>query len=347
MEIFNFQKKKETTQSKKEEFLRYIKEQGLEIYAKPDTNFIDLLRTIRQYQDEFDEEILPNTPKRLINKVNNFVKNAKDKEIITLLKKINFDYKSILTSEKKEQEKASIILEAVLKAQSYEEVLKQNKNKEIAFLGFEDDPDISDVKEFIYKSFSPKLLQRCLISKIIYTPQKVLLPIENTAYVLPIDIYKQWEASMPEIKNKKVRARSFSGWNSDLSFSKKFFLTHIDIFSFYNEQLDKLEYLNSVSTEKRMRIYKLGTIIHEIAHHIYDYMMNTDERLQWKELVDKTQVITDYAKLYTDDEAKKSQYYNEFFAESIRLKITVPDYFKEKFPKINQFLSDKFSEIKS
>jgi hypothetical protein len=92
-----------------------------------------------------------------------------------------------------------------------------------------------------------------------------------------------------------------------------------------------------------MRYHKLGTIAHEIAHHVYDYLMDADMRAEWRELVDGMQPITDYAKSY----AEKKQKYDEFFTEAVRLKTTVPDYLKTNFPEINKFLTDNFPSIKN
>lgn len=161
--------------------------------------------------------------------------------------------------------------------------------------------------------------------------------------MLPIDVYTEWEKQMPEVKNRKFRAESFVLWNTDLNFSKKFISTPIYFYSFHGEEPEKLDYLGHISAEKKMRQYKLGTIAHEVAHHIYDYLMDADKRKEWKALVDQTSVITEYANSYAEHKLK----YDEFFTEAIRLKATAGDYLKMNFPDIDKFLTDNNYAAKS
>lgn len=313
-----------------------------EEYAAFDADLVALINTIRENRENFENEVLPNISDELIDKVIAFTKGDRDEEVATLLKRASFDYENLLAGEEDKQTKVRALLEAILKAQSYDEVVEQNRNNEIDFFGFENDPDIPDAKEFVYRVFGAELLQKCLVSKVKYAPDKVNVQINGTDYMLPVDVYKEWETVMPEVKNRKFRAESFVLWNTDPNFSKKFIPTPIHFYSFYGEQPEQLGYLADLPAEQRMRQYKLGTITHEVAHHVYDYLMDADRRTLWMELVDRTQAITAYAQSYSEHKLK----YDEFFTEAVRLKTTVPNYLKTNFPEIDQFLTDNFPGIK-
>ena len=58
-----------------------------------------------------------------------------------------------------------------------------------------------------------------------YVSDKINVNINGTDYMLPVDVYTQWEKQMPEVKSRKFRAESFVLWNTDTSFSKKFIPT--------------------------------------------------------------------------------------------------------------------------
>lgn len=332
---------KQEKKAETERLLQYAQEY-YEDYAVFDANAVALINTIGENREKFENEVLPNASDELIDKVIAFTEGVRDEEIVALLKRANFDYESLLAGEGDEQTKARALLEAILKAQSYDEAVEQNRNNEIDFSGFENDPDIPDAKEFVSRVFGAELLQKCLVSKVKYAPDRVNVQINGTDYMLPVDVYKEWEAVMPEVKNRKFRAESFVLWNTDPNFSKKFISTPIHFYSFYGEQPEQLDYLAHVPTEQKMRQYKLGTITHEVAHHVYDYLMDADKRTQWRELVDRTQAITAYAKSYAEHKLK----YDEFFTEAVRLKTTAPDYLKTNFPEIDQFLTDNFPDIK-
>ena len=322
----------------------------LEVYAKEhfgdytvfDPEMVELLDTIGANRERFENEILPNVSDELIDRVFGFLEGNGDEQIVSLLKRANFDYESLLASEEDEQTKARALLEAVLKTQSYDEAVEQNKDKEIDFSGFENDPDIPDAKEFITHVFGKELLQKCLVSRVKYYPHKINVNINGTDYILPIEVYAEWEKQMPEVKSRKFRAESLMLWNTDINFSKKFIPTPIHFYSFHGEQPEQLDYLAHVPDEGKMRQYKLGTLTHEVAHHVYDYLMDAGKRKVWKKLVDRTSAITGYAKSYAEHKLK----YDEFFTEAVRLKTTSPDYLKINFPEIDQFLTDNFPDIK-
>jgi len=324
------------------ERLSQYAQEHFEKYRAFDPDTAELLNVIGANREKFESETLPNVSDELVDKVIGFLEGNRDEKIIALLKRTNFDYESLSTSEDDELTKARALLGAILKAQSYDEVVEENKNKEIDFSGFENDPDIPDAKEFIHRIFGTELLQKCLVSKVIYIPDRVIVRINGTDYFLPIDVYTELEKVMPVVKNRKFRAIAYVHFSTDPKFSKKFIPTPIHFYSFHGEEPEKLDYLKHISAEEKMRQYKLGTIAHEVAHHVYDYLMDTDKRKEWKELVDRTGPITDYAKSYAEHALK----YDEFFTEAVRLKVTSPDRLKNDFSKINQFLTNHFPEIK-
>ncbi|MFC1617664.1 hypothetical protein ACFL2B_00110 [Patescibacteria group bacterium] len=333
---------KQEKKTETERLSQYAQEHYKE-YAVFDSDAVTLINTIGENRKKFENEVLQNVSDELIDKVIAFTEGPKDENIVALLKRANFDYESLLAGEGDEQTKVRALLEAILKAQSYDEAVEQNQGNEIGFSGFENDPDIPDAKEFVYRVFGAELLQKCLVSKVKYVPDRVNVNINGTDYLLPVDVYQKWEDDMPEVKNRKFRAESFVLWNTDPDFSKKFIPTPIHFYSFYGEQPEQLDYLAQVPAEQGMRQYKLGTIAHEIAHHVYDYLMDADRRTQWRELVDRVKAITTYAQSYDDHKLK----YDEFFTEAVRLKTTTPDYLNTNFPEIDQFLSDNFPSIKN
>ena len=160
--------------------------------------------------------------------------------------------------------------------------------------------------------------------------------------MLPVDVYRQWKAEIPEVHDKKFRAESFVLYNES-RISRKYILTPINLYSFYGDRPEQFDYLANVPEIERMRLYKLGTISHEIAHQVFSYLMDMDKRKQWEDLIDSTQAITDYARMYQRHELK----YNESFAEAIRLIITSSEYLKINFNSIYAFLKDNFPDIKS
>lgn len=286
--------------------------------------------------------MLPNISSNLVNEIKSFIGGGREERISNLLKRERFDYESLLTSEGDDQAKIHELLEIILKAQTYDDALEQSKKTEIEFSGFTHDKDILDAKEYIYQAFGAELLQKCLLSRVKYSPDIVNLLINDTEYMLPVDVYRQWKAEIPEVHDKKFRAESFVLYNES-RISRKYILTPINLYSFYGDRPEQFDYLANVPEIERMRLYKLGTISHEIAHQVFSYLMDMDKRKQWEDLIDSTQAITDYARMYQRHELK----YNESFAEAIRLIITSSEYLKINFNSIYAFLKDNFPDIKS
>ena len=146
---------------------------------------------------------------------------------------------------------------------------------------------------------------------------------------------------MPEVKEKRYRAEAFSSWNLDENFSQKFVPTPIYLYS-YDENLNEIEYLKDILPKEKMKLYKLGSVAHEVAHHVYDYIINPEQKKEWEQIINKINPITNYAKSYFNTKLK----YEESFAEAVRLKTTVPNYLKINFPIVYQFFINNIPDIK-
>jgi len=309
-------------------------------YANPEVE--KLMLTIGENSDAYYDNVRPNAQEKVIERVKAFILNPTDEGLNKLLKQGNFDYEGVLTSDLEPEDKTEKILEMLFKIKSYGVAVIENIENEIEYNGFEEDPDTQDIKNYIEQAFDAEILNKVLISKITYHNDKVSIQVTGVDYMLPVDVYKEWVQKMPEASKYKFRAESYAMWNTSLDFSKKFIPTPINFFSFYGEKPGDLDYLKDVSEEDKMRLFKLGTISHEIGHHIYAYLADHDLRADWIKIVDQSKPITKYAKGY----GSGSLNYDEFFAEAVRLKTTVPEYLKNNFPDVDKFLAEKFPEIK-
>ena len=300
-----------------------------------------LLLEIAQNREEFENKILPNISDDLVDSVIGLLENQHNPKLEVLLKQANFDFHALKFSKEDFQNKAKQLLDVILKTQTYEAAVEQNRDIEIVFTNFDGDPDIADVAEYLKGAFGKELLQKSLISEINNYPNTVNVRIGRDDYLLPIEVYQQWKDKMPVVKEHKYRAESFVSWNTDPNFSKKFIPLPIMVNSFYDEDPSGNPYLQSVPPQLRMKYYKLGTIAHEVGHHIYDYLMDADKRTAWKKVVDGSPVLSDYADQYSDHKLK----YDEVFTEVVRLKTTVPEYLVQGFSEINKFLEENFPAI--
>ena len=321
----------------------YAKEHYVEYIVKDD-ELMQLVDVIVENRREFEEEVLPNPPAEVVEMVMKFAAGQEDtdgEQVEVLLKRVNFDYSRL--KDLSEVERYNLLLETVLKAQSYDEAVEENRGQEIEFVGFTSDLDIPDAEEFIQRAFSQNLLEQCLISNIRYLADQVNITLEGVDYMLPVAVYEEWYSRMPEVKQRKFRAESFGLYNTDSDFSKKYIPLPIHFYSFVGENPSEQACLESILDIEKMRIYKLGAISHEIAHYIYHYLMDEDKREIWKGLIDNTEGITEYIKMYKG----KTQKYSESFSEAVRLRTTVLDYLAREFPDLNEFLAENFPDIKS
>jgi len=307
-----------------------------------DSESAHLVQEIHGYKQIFDEYLFKTAMDDYFDQACDLYEGRGDENIILLLKSINFDYNKIIDSDLEEHEKVAKLVKVIVKAKSYEEAVDHNRGKEIEFDGFENDSDIFDIKEFLYNTFGRKLLEECLVSKIKYFSDKILLKIGKNTYIVPIDIYERSRKYIPNIKENKYKGAAFSSWNSNHEFSQKYVLTPINLFSFYDETPEEIDYLEKIPNDKKMRMFKLGIINHEIAHHIYDYLIDCDKCEEWEKIVEKQKKpLTQYSDRYSNHELK----YDEYFAEAVRIMTTSPGYLGINFPEIDRFIKVNFPEI--
>ncbi|QQS61326.1 MAG: hypothetical protein IPN70_00105 [Candidatus Moraniibacteriota bacterium] len=312
-------------------------------YAVRDIDLENLVQKIAFHREEFENEILPNVSEKQIEEAISFFEGDENTKINFLKERPYCNFEKIYDQYESKNAQIYALLETFLKAQSYDKALVENEDKEIEFLGIDSDPDTKDLKNFLFDSFGEKLLKKCLLSKIQYFSETVNIQIKGIDYILPVDSYIEWEAKMPEIKERKFRAESFVFWNTDQEFSKKFIPTPIRLYSFYGEDPNRFEYLSIFSEKEKMKQYKLGTVAHEVAHHIYEYLVLKNDRKKWEDLVEDSEYITEYAGMYKDDTIK----YDEFFAEAVRLHVTSPEYLKRKFPRIEEYIFSVLESLKN
>lgn len=290
-----------------------------------------------------EKELIPNASEELRGQAAQFVSEPTNEVLISILKKAHFDYQTLLASELTTEEKALEILKIILKIQTYPKVVEENRSNEIEFSGFENDPDTHDAKEFVSQVFGKELLQKCLISEICYFPEEIRLMVTTGAdFALPITAYDEWKGAMPQIEKGRARALNFVPISTEAG--DVHFPTPIHLYSFHDVKEYTSDYLSHLPDSEKMRILKLGTISHEVAHSVYEYMLDIDQRTMWASIVNLDGAPTEYAKKFEHD---SGQYHDESFAESIRLKTTSPEYLAKMFPRIDQFLTEHFPEVKS
>lgn len=92
-------------------------------YAVYDPEMSELLATIVDNRRKFQSEVLPKVSDEQIDSIFAFIDGNEDEGIRRLLKRANFPYEDVLTSDDDDGVKAGKLLEAVLKAQSYDEAV--------------------------------------------------------------------------------------------------------------------------------------------------------------------------------------------------------------------------------
>ena len=273
----------------------------------------------------------------------------KDSRIEQIFDKRNVDLGSLLKGAESEEDKIKSVNAMLIKDGSFDRAVQEQHKEGVVLEGFEEDSDFVDLDGILKKVFSNGLLDKCLISKIVYHSDLAYVDIGGSHFYLPLEKYKEWKKIAPEVQEFKFRAGNFEKWNTKLHLTPEFTSLPIAIFSFDDEDLDKFDYLGSVSDEEKMRLYKLGTVFHEAGHNLYTNLVGAEERQVWRDLVDQYGNLTYYSAKYTKGMAGagSGMDYGEEFAEAVRLLVATPEYLRDKFPGISDFLKDKFPKIKS
>lgn len=212
--------------------------------------------------------------------------------------------------------------------------------------GFDTDPELQSLPEDLKKIFGEDLLGACVISRFVNRSDLVNLLIGDKDIYITVEQYEQWMEDSPAVRDFKVRAENFTSWTPN--FTGGVMPLPIAVYSFSGEDLDKFDYLDDVPESERMRLYKLGTVAHEVAHHILDYLLTSEEREELMQLCVNLEPLTPYAKKYKEqDHISLAGYANEQFCEAIRLFSTTPDYLKTKSPALDKWIRNTLPEVKS
>ncbi len=302
------------------------------------------MRSEDDYVEEYEEAI----EKFFSGDANANIDNKVEK-ILEVFSKGNFDISSYANQAKTEDEKAMVFWDIIREIKRDDERVKslkiaieQQKINGIELEGFEKDKDFSGIHKFLEKAFPDGLLNKALISKITYLPDIVDVSILGKIYFLPLDKYFKWKKKFRDLSLYKTRAVNRGSSNRIGLFHS----APIEIYSFTDENLRNFEYLEDVDENRKMCVYKLGTIAHEVGHNFYTNLLNNRKKNKWKEIINSIGNLTYYSRKYSEGIHGNSVNYEEEFAEAIRLMTTCQKYLKKKFPEAYNFLSENFPELK-
>lgn len=299
---------------------------------------------------------LESIPEEWRVRIQKFILSEKDQEIEKILNRQHvtlLDCKKVLLPHEiskitdENNQLIFAIYRVILKDQSFAPAVLQNQESGVMLGGFENDPDISDISSVLDDIMPKHLMARCLISKIQYRPKVVHIWISGKDFFLSHEQYEAWKIEQSIIHDYKVRAESHAEWNATHNFTPKYVSLPIFVYSFEDENLTALPYLDSVAGTEKMRRYKIGTLTHEIGHSMYSYLLDSKEQEIWKQIIDEVGNLTTYSAKYANGTQGSKVNYMEEFAEAIRLRTTVPDYLRENFLKVFQFLERLLPELGS
>lgn len=215
--------------------------------------------------------------------------------------------------------------------------------QEMILVGFEQDPDFASLAQFLRENFGHSFTQKLSIKEINYQKDAVYFRLSDKQYYIPLENFLSLIETFPSLLEHKLRAQAFSKWNTQIRLQqdKAPLNTPINIFAFLPSDLAKVQYLEDVAEEDKMKLYKLGTVAHEIAHHLYDYLFTSEDLSAWKTVVEVENFSTDYAATYEETNFSN----DEKFSEAIRLYTTVPQYLASHFPEVFAFIKNKLDTL--
>lgn len=221
------------------------------------------------------------------------------------------------------------------KEETYAEALGEQKELGITFLGFEHDEDLKDLPARLVDVFGEETLDRCLVEKIVYDPDHVLVAADGGAhYEVPNEQYLALLSDHPDIDEHRVRAINTAKMSA-ISAVKPHQRMPIALYSFVGEPLDTKDYLPQDADDgTKMKLYKQGTVVHEVAHSAYEYLLDDERQAAWDDLSQHQSPLTTYAAKYDG----KSAQVEEQFAEAVRLYATNKAYLEKKSPEIAHFI---------
>jgi len=202
------------------------------------------------------------------------------------------------------------------------------------------------LEDFLSHSFSDALLSKALISRITIRPDIVHVHVAGKNLYLTEKEYTEWVAENPAVRHFKVRAENFTTFNTTGWLSENFDIKDaiplpIIVYGFQDDTGETMEYLKEYSRERRESLYKLGTVAHEIAHHLFSYVLSPTQKEEFKNLADHAEPLTAYAKKYQE----KAVYVEEQFCEAVRLLTTHASSLEQTAPKLYAWFKEHFPEI--
>jgi len=208
------------------------------------------------------------------------------------------------------------------------------------------DPTFVNLAEQLNFSFSKDFIEKCLISRITIRPDIVHLTIGEGLY-LTRDEYEAWYQENPQIDEFKVRAENFttfqtSDWLRDNFDIDESIPLPIVIYGFNQGEEEGVAHLASIAPSARERLYKFGTVTHEIGHHVFQFVLTEEQKEDFSLLTSGVVPLTEYAKSYRD----KAVYEEEQFCEAVRLMTTNPDYLRELAPKMYDWFQRVLLDIR-
>ncbi|HSH18511.1 MAG TPA: hypothetical protein VK978_03935 [Candidatus Saccharimonadales bacterium] len=226
------------------------------------------------------------------------------------------------------------------KAATYLDALREQQERGTAFTGIDQDEDVADLPEQLHTIFGKELFDECLVSKIAYYPDVVLLAREGQHYAVPPENYRTLLAANPQLSDHRFRAFSSANFNLHPAM-KRYERTPIAIYSFAEEPLSDKNYLPEGDSAAQRRAYKIGTVVHEVAHHLWSNVLSDDQRASWRQVNEQAMPLTAYAASY----AGKDAWAAEQFGEAVRLRATNSQYLQAHSSIIDAYLARELPQI--
>lgn len=227
------------------------------------------------------------------------------------------------------------------KSETFNDAVKEQQEKGILYVGFEQDEDFHDLNNQLEIVFGKDLLNKCLIEKIVYRPDVVVSEVNGRFYEIQADKFIHLMPTLPTLEAGRFRAYNTSKFNIHAGM-KEYARLPIAIYGFVGESLDSKSYLpQNISPEEKKKLYKLGTVVHEVAHSIYDYLLDDTQKEEWETINRNKTSLTEYSQTYKD-----GQYWlDEQFAEAIRIWATNPKYLGEEAGDIQKFIAKNLPNL--
>ena len=168
------------------------------------------------------------------------------------------------------------------------------------------------------------------------------------------------------ISKNIFHGEGYSNWNIDSTFecTSENLVKKGNVFPspivIYNHEFDResilikkgqineagLSYLAAIPENDRLEKYTLSTISHEVGHNLFANVVHNSPLLdEFITITDMSGVITEYAGRYKGD---LHTYYNEYFAEAVRIYTINKSYLDEKgFSEVAHFIEKNFPDIRS